>query len=248
VKAYISNIQRFSISDGPGIRTTVFFQGCPLKCTWCHNPECIDFSGKLNHAENYTANQLLDEILKDKLFYEESKGGVTFSGGEPINQMDFLIEISRLCKENDIHTAVDTSGYTLTGIPENLIRNTDLFLYDLKLIDTAEHKKFTSVDNKLILNNLKKLDSVNAELIIRIPLIPDITDTDWNIEQTIEVIHTLKNDYSVSLLPYHSMASGKYGRLNLDFRHKELETQSLEKIREIRKKFIKNNIRIYDNE
>lgn len=248
MKAYISNIQRFSINDGPGIRTTVFFQGCPLQCSWCQNPECISLDANSHEAREYTPKELLVELLKDKLFFEESGGGVTFSGGEPLMQTEFLMETCRLCKENNINTAIDTSGYHSSGIPEQLLKQTDLILYDLKIMDNTRHKEYTGVENKIILQNLKELDKHNTNLIIRLPLIPGITDTSENIRSIIAFIKSLNNKYPLTLLPYHNMASGKYERLNLDFNHKQLKTQTSEEIKRIKLQFINHDISLYENE
>ncbi len=143
----IFNIQQFSVNDGPGIRTTVFFKGCPLGCWWCHNPESKSFDiEKINGktlGQEYTVDELFKEIEKDRIFYEESNGGVTFSGGEPFSQPKFLKEILVRCKKNGISTAIDTSGYIDTNILKQFVKITDLFLYDLKLIDPVLHLKYT---------------------------------------------------------------------------------------------------------
>ena len=197
MKATIFDIQRGSFVDGDGIRTTVFFKGCNLKCKWCHNPEgispkieklfykdkctsckkcdevCINkkksctLCGKCalycpNDAieicgKNYTENEILDIILKDKSYYDTSNGGVTFSGGECMLQIDFLTEILKLCKENGINTAVDTAGNVPYEYFEKILPYTDTFLYDVKCITEDLHKQFTGVSNGLILSNLKKL-------------------------------------------------------------------------------------------
>ncbi|MFO8054168.1 MAG: glycyl-radical enzyme activating protein [Bacteroidales bacterium] len=234
MKGKISNIQRFSIHDGPGIRTTVFFQGCPLSCWWCHNPECIGFDA--GDAKNYTPEELIEEIKKDKIFFEESGGGVTFSGGEPLSQPGFLLKVIELCHQEKIHAAIDTSGYAEKEQLKKFLQVTDLFLYDLKLIDGQLHKKYTGVGNEQILENLRFLDENNTGIEIRIPLIPGITDTRENIRDIRDFIHALKHQHEVQLHPYHKIAEGKYERLKLEYKLKGVK-QSEDRLEEIRRKF-----------
>jgi len=182
----IFNIQRFSVNDGPGIRTTVFMKGCPLRCWWCHNPEGIGFepevNGRTGIGNYYTVDELFEKIVKDRIFYEESEGGVTFSGGEPLSQIDFLTKILDKCNSTGVHTVVDTSGYVNKTLLKEITDKTDLFLYDLKLMDPVQHLKFTEVSNTEILDNLGYLLSKKAEVIIRIPMIPEITATIENMK------------------------------------------------------------------
>ena len=251
-KAIIFDIHRCSTSDGPGIRTTVFFKGCNLKCAWCHNPESQAFKpqmmfykdkctgcGKCTEVcptpknctlcgkcsfycpidarkvcgKEYTVDEVFDEIIKDKAFYENSSGGVTFSGGECMLQMDFLIEILKKCKENGIHTAVDTAGHIPFQSFEKILPYTDLFLYDIKMFDSQKHKKYTGVGNELILENLKKLFKSKAKIWIRTPIISDINDS-------IEEMHFIKDFLDkngkfekIELLPYHAMGENKYSAI-----------------------------------
>ena len=175
LKGKIFDIKRFAIHDGPGIRTTVFMHGCPLNCWWCHNPESIrkisrnnsdsESNDKFDSAcgsvqdpllTEWTVEKLFGEIQKDKIFFEESGGGVTLSGGEPMLQYEFLQSFLEECRNQDIHTVVDTSGYVPYQYFASINDYVDLYLYDLKIIDEEEHKKFTGVSNKLIIDNLKK--------------------------------------------------------------------------------------------
>ena len=207
--ATIFDIERNSYVDGPGIRTTVFFKGCNLHCSWCHNPEsqspkpqmlvyknkctgCGKCKEKCPNAlkkcelcgrctlycphdardicgKEYTVDEVMREILKDKLFYENSGGGVTFSGGECMLQIDFLEEILKACKENGIHTAVDTAGHVPYERFEQILPYTDLFLYDVKCFDSDKHKQYTGVENQLILKNLKfMIGLINAKHIMKL--------------------------------------------------------------------------------
>ncbi|MDP4176620.1 MAG: glycyl-radical enzyme activating protein [Bacteroidota bacterium] len=249
----IFNIQKFSINDGPGIRTTVFFKGCPLNCLWCHNPESKKLEPEKMSAPlykhlfsfnsdpdqvgfNVSSSLLMKEILKDYLFYEESGGGVTFSGGEPLMQSQFLLELLRQCKAKDIHTAVDTCGFAPY---ENLLKVsefTDLFLFDLKIIDDVDHIKYTGVSNKLIHENLKKLCDLSCNINIRIPLIPQITDTQKNLEAAIELISDL-NIKDVTLLPFNEIAISKYKKLGLGYDMNCLSSQKDEILDEVCQKF-----------
>lgn len=247
-KAIIFDIQRNSFVDGPGIRTTVFFKGCNLKCSWCHNPEsrsakpqiifykdkCTGCGRCQNVTENdadficlndakeicgkeYTSDEVLNEILKDKAYYENSKGGITFSGGECMLQIDFLCEILEKCKENGIHTAVDTAGNVHWKYFERILKHTDLFLYDIKLFNREKHKRYTGADNKVILDNLKRLFECGASVWIRIPVIPGVNDTEkemWKIKEFLKPYSPLK----IELLHYHKMGEHKYDALNMQMK------------------------------
>ncbi len=217
----IFNIQRFSVNDGPGIRTTVFMKGCPLSCWWCHNPESRRFgkqvlNGKQMGSE-YSAAGLLAEIEKDRLFYDESGGGVTFSGGEPLSQSLFLTEMLQICREAGIHTAVDTTGYASPELIEKVADAAGLFLYDLKLIDDVEHLKYTGVSNTEILENLDYLLTKGANVVVRIPLIPGITATEGNIAGIKGFLSRYENKPEINLLPYHRIAEGKYAKYGLKY-------------------------------
>jgi len=221
-KGIIFNIQRFSVNDGPGIRTTVFMKGCPLSCWWCHNPESRQFGKQILNGrqmgEDYTAEQLLNEIEKDRIFYDESGGGVTFSGGEPLAQPVFLSEMLDICREADIHTAVDTTGYAGLDLIEKIGTRADHILYDLKLMDPVEHLKYTGISNTEILENLDYLLSNGSNVIIRIPLIPGITDTKENLDKILEFLSGYNKQPEVNLLPYHRIAEGKYHKYGIKYK------------------------------
>ncbi|MBN2174785.1 MAG: glycyl-radical enzyme activating protein [Bacteroidales bacterium] len=232
VAGIIFNIQRFSVNDGPGIRTTVFLKGCPLSCWWCHNPEgraqgIVKINGN-TIGQSITPEKLLKILLKDRVFYEESGGGVTFSGGEPLAQPEFLSEILSLCRQAGIHTTVDTTGYADQAIFKDMLPITDLWLYDLKLMDPVQHLKYTEVSNYEILANLEYLMKNQAQVIIRIPLIPGITATQVNIEQLITYLDKFDPKPEVNLLPYHKIAIGKYQKFNITDRMIGVEELSKE--------------------
>ena len=262
-EAIIFNIKRYAIHDGPGIRTTVFFKGCPLNCSWCHNPEsksykkelfynqkkcincfdCVDacnkdalsivnnklvlkrekctgcfdcvnvcFNNVLKKAGTiYTVNELFNEINKDRVFYEESGGGITCSGGEPMMQIDFLEEFLKVCKTKKVHTVIDTSGYAEFDNFKRILKYTDLFLYDLKFISEKKHKKYTGLSNKIIINNLTMLKNNNASIRIRIPVIPDINGKE-EIDEIIKFVDKI-GIKKVDLLAYHQVGINKEYRL-----------------------------------
>ena len=252
---YIFDIKKFAIHDGPGIRTTIFLKGCSMDCWWCHNPESRNLKPepilKTNNIDEQeiigreiSVEEVLHEIDKDMIFYEESGGGVTISGGEALMQHDFLYFILKKCKEKNIHTALDTSGYA----PEEIIRKitgvVDLFLFDLKLIDEETHEKHTGVSNRLILNNLKFLDDQEENIIIRIPIIPGFTDTESNLLQISEFIRNLNNVQSVNLLPYNKMGVEKYKRLKKLYKLTEVSVPSEERMNELKIYFKNKGIKV----
>lgn len=291
----IINIQKYCVHDGPGIRTTVFFKGCPLRCWWCHNPEshnpkheimffqerctgcgiCIkrcpqnaievinsvpttdkqkcSLCGKCtnfcpNNAREYvgediTAKELIKEIIKDRVFYEESGGGVTFSGGEPLIHTDFLNEVLKICKDGGIHTAIETSGYAPWDNFEKTLDKVDLFLYDLKLMNSERHKKYMGVGNEVILENLKKLSDRGCNLFIRMPVIAGVNDDEDHINESIRFLKNIKI-LQVNLLPYHKMGMDKYRRLNKDYKLSGMEKPSDERMAEIADKFNKCGIKV----
>lgn len=216
VKGTIFNIQRFSVHDGPGIRTTVFLKGCPLDCWWCHNPEGrpfgIEKQNGITTGKEYSADELMTILEKDGIFYDESVGGVTFSGGEPLSQPDFLYDALLRCKDVGIHTAVDTSGYAQKENFEKIIPLTDLFLFDLKIMNSEQHKKFTGVDNQNVLLNFEYLMRNAKRVIVRFPLIPEITMSPQNVNQVIKYLEKAEIKPEVNILPFHRIAEGKYAK------------------------------------
>ncbi|MCG8305949.1 MAG: glycyl-radical enzyme activating protein [Cytophagales bacterium] len=235
----IFDIKRFAIHDGPGIRTTVFLKGCPMDCWWCHNPESrksepekvtynrmlgdLKLETKQVYGKKMDTDTLMEEILKDKLFFEESGGGVTFSGGEPLYQIEGLSELLNRCKKQGLHTTIDTCGYAPWASLEMVLPFTDLILYDLKLMDSRSHKKFTGVKNDLIIHNLKKLMAQNARVELRIPVVPGINNS---AEELTRFKAFLQENsmipHKLHLLPYHSIADNKYEKLRAKNRMKDI--------------------------
>ncbi len=243
-KGYVFKIQKYCIHDGPGIRTTIFFQGCPLKCQWCHNPESQSFEYKLIQTDLYSVNTLADEIEKDIVFYEQSKGGVTFSGGEPLSQPDFLFALICEYAKRGIHTCLDTSGYASLDILEKICQKIDMLLFDIKLVNSTMHKKYTNVSFDTVLENLKFLSRKSTVVKIRIPLIPEITDTDNNIDDIISLLLKLKTFRDISLLPFHNTGERKYKTLGIQNHLKGLKPCSQKKTNLIKEKFLKNGFNV----
>jgi pyruvate formate lyase activating enzyme len=281
----IFNIQKFSIHDGPGIRTTVFFKGCPLRCQWCHNPEsqehgrqvmlyparcircgaciatCPQGAITLTETQAVTDLDLCDqcgdcidgcyagarelvgrevsvadviaEIESDRPFYEESGGGATFSGGEPLMQPDFLLALLKACQAQEIHTVVDTCGFASWNALEQARPYTDLFLFDLKLMDDAQHREYTGASNRPILHNLRRLSESGQAIRLRIPLIPGINDAPEHIREIGEFAAGLPHLDGVDILPYHHIAAEKYRRLNRNYILPETPVPSKEHLAEI---------------
>ncbi len=261
----VFDIKKFSIHDGPGIRTTIFLKGCPLSCWWCHNPEgqamepelllrserCIGCGACLETCEHgaisqdgeqivtdracctacgacvevcyagareivgreVTVAEVMDEIERDIAFYDQSGGGVTFSGGEPLTQPTFLCQLLQACKERGLHTALDTCGFARWDVLRGVREDVDLFLYDLKLMDDARHRAFTGVSNKPILENLRRLSRHGHRIVIRLPIIPGINDDEENLQQLGAFATDLPSLERVDLLPYHQIGRDKYRRL-----------------------------------
>ena len=269
----IFDVQRYALHDGPGIRTTVFFKGCPLSCWWCHNPEGQSPKPNLIYFENrclvcgdcirvcphgaiqrpngaiqttsacevcgtcaeacpsgartvagrwMSVSEVMREIERDLIFWDESGGGVTFSGGEPLAQPIFLESLLHACREKRIHTVVETCGLAKKDVLLELSEKVGLFLYDLKILDSSKHKKYTGVPNDSILANLEALAQRNRPVVVRYPIIPEINDDIENVRQMIALLSRLRL-WRVHLLPYHQTGAEKYRRLGLGFRLQDVE-------------------------
>ncbi len=233
MKGLIFSIKRYAIHDGPGIRVTFFMKGCPLDCWWCHNPEGksaeqnsverIDRVGEKEFrsvemvGKEYSPDELVKKAEKDRVFMEQSGGGVTFSGGEPLMQFDFLLKTLQAMKRAGFHTAVDTSGYTSPERLRAILPYTDLFLYDIKHLDPETHLKFTGISNDLILSNFDMLLDAGAKMMIRVPVIPGVTADKEYMELFGSFIERRKTNKikEINLLPYHKTGSSKYRRFGL---------------------------------
>ena len=280
----ITNIQKFSIHDGDGIRTSVFFKGCPLKCEWCHNPETQRYEREIqydpdkctgcgscvrvcpSHAvvledgkpvtdrkactlcgrcenfcpagirevvgKEYTVKELVRELMKDQIFYEDSGGGVTFSGGEVMTMdMDYILAAARELHRQDITLTIDTCGYVPYEKLESLLPYVDTFLYDVKVMDPEIHRKYIGTDNKLILENLVRLAKDGARIYIRIPVIREVNGNEKNMKETIAFLkeHDI-HPPQINLLPYHDTGSGKYPKLDMEYKGTDLHAPEREEM------------------
>ncbi len=281
----IFDLKRYSLHDGPGIRTTVFFKGCPLSCWWCHNPEsqdrtpvihyrnelclgcesCVDICEE--HALSLTTSgierdetrcrlcgactevcptnareivgrevsveDVLNEVEKDRLYYDESGGGVTFSGGEPLAQSEFLLALLRACGERDLHRTVDTSGLAPIKTVIEVAEHTDLFLFDLKVMSPERHQQVTGVPVQPILDNLRALDQRGQALRVRVPMIPGINDDPDNFAAMNSFLGTLSNVSQVDLLPFHLSARNKHYKFGIPWNLEEAEEIEPERLLEL---------------
>lgn len=225
MKGRIHSIESMGLVDGPGIRTVVFFQGCALRCAYCHNPDTWNTSGGIE----IDSEELIKKILRYKPYFERSGGGVTFSGGDPLLQPDFLIEMLKLCKENGIHTALDTSGYGHGKIQE-ILKYTDLVLLDIKQLDDISYKSLTGLNMQGLKKFLKELDKTDVKLWIRHVVVPGITDGDEHIIRMADFINEIKNVEKVELLPYHTLGVNKYSNLGIPYKLEGTEPMSKSEI------------------
>lgn len=234
MEGILFDIKHFAVHDGPGIRTTLFFKGCPLSCTWCHNPEGISFKPELANklvllngktitdkeliGQTYNVSTLIKLLKKDELFFEESGGGITFSGGEPMSQFEFLKDVLVQCKQNGWHTCLDTSGQSTWLKFDQILEFVDLFLFDLKHLDSDKHQAFTGVDNHEIRKNLEQLSKAKKRIWIRIPVIPGFNDDERAISMMGDFLCTLGSAVEqVNLLPFHAIANHKYKRFKINY-------------------------------
>ncbi|GAK53160.1 glycyl-radical enzyme activating family protein [Candidatus Moduliflexus flocculans] len=246
----IFNLQRYAVHDGPGIRITVFLKGCPLRCWWCHNPESqrreIETFAQTDRqiGREMTVDALLREIEKERVFFDESGGGVTFSGGEPLMQPEFLRAALQACQQREIHTALDTSGYAPADIFDATIELVDLCLFDLKLIDDQRHREYTGVSNAPILSNLRALSQRGKPLWLRLPIIPGITDTEKNLVDILALLPDITTIQQINLLPYHRIADGKYQRLLVANKMAGVESPSSERMDALKTHFETSGISV----
>lgn len=241
-KGRIFNIQRFSIHDGPGIRTIVFLKGCPMRCRWCCNPESQEWEcqkmlqgGKETVVgKDVTVEQVLEEAEKDRVYYMRSGGGgITLSGGECTWQPDFSCALLQAAKERGIGTAIETTGYAKRQVIEKIIAHTDTVLMDIKHMDSEKHKEFTTAGNELILENARYIAENAKELIIRTPVVPTFNDTDKEIEAIAQFAASLKNVKEMHILPYHKIGSDKYTGLGRKYMMSHINSPSKDKMREL---------------
>ena len=207
----INSIETMGLVDGPGVRFVVFMQGCPLRCKFCHNPETWKLNDK---SEEYTPKKLIDKILNYKPYFKNN-GGVTFSGGEPLVQKEFLLECLKLCKENNIHTCIDTAG-SVTKVKE-VLELTDLVIFDIKGTNKENYKNMTNFDINNANEFLNLCQNMQKKMWLRVVIVPGINDNKEYIEELIKYIKPLKNIEKIEFLPYHTLGVHKYKELNINY-------------------------------
>lgn len=231
MKGNINSIETMGLVDGPGIRIVIFLQGCPLRCLFCHNPETWS---KVEN-QSMTPEEILKKVLRYKNYFGKN-GGVTFSGGEPLLQPEFLLETLKLCKENHINTALDTSGVNnYTGNKEEILKYVDLVIWDIKAIDKEGYKKMTSKEIDESLEFLTICQKLNKKMWLRQVIVPGINDTEEYILKLKDFIKPLKNIEKVELLPYHVLGVEKYKKMGLKYRLDGVEAMDVEKCKELEK-------------
>ncbi|RKD29578.1 pyruvate formate-lyase 1-activating enzyme [Thermohalobacter berrensis] len=226
----IHSIETMGLRDGPGIRFVVFFQGCQLRCLYCHNPDTWD----LNSGKEILAKALLEKALRYKSYFKKSGGGITCSGGDPLMQPKFLIEFLKLCKENGLHTAIDTSGFG-KGNYEEILKYTDLVILDIKHVDNEGYKKITGRDIKEFKKFTQKLNESSKNVWIRHVVVPGLTDNKKHIQRFKEMVKGFKNVENVELIPYHTLGVNKYEAMGIPYKLNGIEQMSKERIKELEK-------------
>ena len=295
----VFNIQRFSIHDGPGIRTNVFLKGCPLNCLWCHNPEglskapqvkyspekCIgcgdcvrvcepkghqlteegihtlDFSKCIgclecsrvcvagameSYGETKSVEEIIDVVMRDTAYYKTSGGGLTLSGGEPLYQGEFAVEILKAAKEKGLHTAVETCGMVSGDTIKAAAEYVDLFLYDYKITGEEKHKEMTGASQKQILANLELLDAMGKDIILRCPIIPGINDDDIHYHGIAEVANKYKNIKEINIMPYHTLGNAKRVKLGMDIKYEthSMKLTEAESVRDIIQQYTATPVKV----
>ena len=243
VKGRIFDIQRFSVHDGPGIRTLVFLKGCPLRCRWCCNPESqsyeiqqMEMNGKVKTVgRDVTAGEIIDEVERDTVYYKRSGGGLTLSGGESLTQPDFAEALLALAHQHSINTAMESTGFAEFSVISRLLPHLDLYLMDIKHMDSQKHKEFTGQFNDKILENAQKIARSPVKLIIRTPVIPTFNDTEEEIRAIAKFAASLPGVEEMHLLPYHRIGTDKYKGLGREYTLSHIEPPSQEHMEKLLK-------------
>lgn len=262
MKGLIFSVKRYSVHDGPGIRVTFFMKGCPLACWWCHNPEGIspdqqsvfstrkvgdrEFSEKEEVGKYYSVEDILEILSKERIFFQQSGGGVTFSGGEPMLQPEFLLETLKACKSDGYHTAVDTSGYASKENYMQILPYTDLFLFDIKHLDDLKHTEYTGVSNIGIIENYRALVRSGKDIMIRIPVIPGVNDDPAHLSELRQFIKETagENLKKINLLPFHRIGESKYRKFGMVYRMEGTQPPSSERMKELKNYFSETGIKV----
>ncbi|GAB6149566.1 glycyl-radical enzyme activating protein [Clostridium novyi] len=285
MEGIVFDIQRFSVHDGPGIRSLVFLKGCPLSCLWCSNPEsqkpnpqvmfisrnciqcgncarackvgaidvinrngidknkcincgkCVEtcYANALNMAgTSKKVEEIIEVLRKDNSYYRRSGGGITLSGGEPLYQGDFAIELLKACKDKGWHTAVETTAFVNREVLKRALKYLDLVMVDVKSMDSIKHKKYTGQGNEIILGNIKFISEFGVPIVIRVPVIPGVNDDEENIRNTAKFAMSLNGVKEVNLLPYHRLGENKYDYLGYEYKMKDLEVPGDDNINKLK--------------
>ena len=243
VKGRIFDIQRFSVHDGPGIRTIVFLKGCRLRCRWCCNPESQEYAiqemnkdGKIEVVgRDVTVGEVIEEVLKDRIFYARSGGGLTLSGGESMCQPDFAAALLQEAHAHGINTAIETTACASAEVVDRIIPHVDTVLMDIKHINSEKHEKFTTMKNELILTNARRIAESGTHLIIRVPTIPTFNDTEEEIRDIARFAASLPGVNEIHLLPYHRLGYDKYMGLERDYGMGDLPSPSADHMERLRR-------------
>ncbi|MEZ5000010.1 MAG: glycyl-radical enzyme activating protein [Bacteroidales bacterium] len=262
MKGLIFNINRYAIHDGPGIRVTFFLKGCPLGCWWCHNPEGIspeveqairidrigdkEFRVPETVGQEYSVDEIIEIAGRDRIFMDESGGGVTFSGGEPLMQSGFLNDSLVALSALGFHTAVDTSGFANRKILEKVAENTNLFLFDIKHMEPDKHKEYTGVQNRQIFENYEFILESGRDVIIRFPVIPGFNDDEKHLHKLRDYIinHNRANLIRFDLLPYHKIGASKYKKFNREYKMNGVEQPGIERMNSLRLFFEESGVKV----
>ena len=239
----IFNIQRFSVHDGPGIRTIVFLKGCAFRCRWCCNPESQNFAietmnmdGKIKtEGRDVTVREVMDTVLRDRPYYNRSGGGLTLSGGESLLQPEFAVALLKAAKNNGINTAMESTGFASFDVIERFLPYLDLYLMDIKHINSEKHKEFIGKPNELVLENAVKIAKRAKKLIIRVPVIPTFNDTAEEILDIARFASRLENVTEIHLLPYHRLGADKYKWLGREYLMESIQPPSEDKMNELKR-------------
>lgn len=241
IKGRIFDIQRFSVHDGGGIRTIVFLKGCPLRCKWCCNPEGqrydiekMTLGGKEKIVgKDVTVGEIIDVVERDRVYYKRSGGGLTLSGGECLTQPDFAVALLKVAKERGINTAIESTGFADFSVISRYLPYLDLYLMDIKHMNSAKHKEFTSQPNEKILENARKITNAGTRLIVRTPVIPTFNDTKEEIAAIAEFARSLRGVKEMHILPYHRIGMDKYKGLGREYSLTNIEPPSKELMNEL---------------
>ncbi len=241
LKAYIHSVETAGIVDGPGVRYVVFFTGCPLRCKYCHNPEML----KMRVGNQQTLDDLFADILTYKKFLKRAKGGITLSGGEPLAQDKFTAALLKKCKQEDIHTVLDTSGYMGDNASDELLADVDIVMLDIKSGLANTHKHVTNVEFDNTLKFAKRLSDMGKPVWVRFVLVPDLTDAPENLRAIAEIIKSIKTVERFDILPFHKMGEHKWAELGKEYELTDTPAPTDEQVKAARDIFTECGVEVF---